>query len=83
MHGILATLIGLSLLLAPLVAWSGAQKYEPLSASVQATLNRAIADQAVSVIAFDDEQEARAWLAAMSPRLAKKIPDRVHARNSC
>ena len=77
MYGIPTALIGLCLLLAPLVAWSGAQKYEPLSASVQATLNRAIADQAVSVIAFDDEQEARAWLAAMSPRLTKKIPDRV------
>ncbi len=65
------------MLLAPLVGHCGAQKYEPLSASVQATLNRAIADQAVPVIAFDNEQEARAWLAAMTSRIAKKMPDRV------
>lgn len=71
-----AALSGL-LLLAPLTVHGGAQKYEPLSASVQATLHRAIADQAAPVVAFEDEQEARAWLAAMSSRLAKKMPDRV------
>ena len=71
-----AALSGL-LLLAPLTVHSGAQKYEPLSASVQASLHRAIADQAAPVVAFEDEQEARAWLAAMSSRLAKKMPDRV------
>jgi soluble lytic murein transglycosylase-like protein len=65
------------LLLAPLVSHGGGQKYEPLSASVQASLNRAIADQAVPFLAFDDEHEARAWLAAMSSRLTKRIPDRV------
>ena len=77
MRDFLTRLTGIALLLAPLAAWCGAQKYEPLSASVQATLNRAIADQAVPVIAFDDEQDARAWLAAMTSRLAKKMPDRV------
>ncbi len=73
LHG----LTGIVLLIAPMAASSGAQKYEPLSASVQATLNRAIADQAVPVIAFDDEKEAREWLAVMTSRLAKKMPDRV------
>ncbi|MDH4149183.1 MAG: transglycosylase SLT domain-containing protein [Betaproteobacteria bacterium] len=77
MRDFLTRLTGIALLLAPLAAWCGAQKYEPLSASVQATLNRAIADQAVPVIAFDDEQDARAWLAAMTSRLARKMPDRV------
>ena len=42
-----------------------------------ASLHRAIADQAAPIVAFDDEQEARAWLAAMSSRLAKKMPERV------
>lgn len=65
------------LLLVPLPGFGGGQKYELLSASVQASLNRAIADQAVPFLAFDDEHEARAWLAAMSSRLVKKIPDRV------
>ncbi len=56
---------------------AGAQMYEPLSASVRAALNKAIADQAVPYLAFDDEAEARAWLAVMSARLAKRMPDRV------
>ena len=73
----LSTALSGLILLAPLTAHSGAQKYEPLSASVQASLHRAIADQAAPVVAFDDEREARAWLAAMSSRLEKKIPDRV------
>jgi len=77
MRPLLAGLTGIFLIAAPATGWGGAQKYEPLSASVQATLNRAIADQAVPVIAFDDEQEARAWLNAMSPRLAKRMPERV------
>jgi soluble lytic murein transglycosylase-like protein len=73
----LSTALSGLMLLAPLTVQSGAQKYEPLSASVQASLHRAIADQATPVVAFDDEREARAWLAAMSSRLEKKIPDRV------
>lgn len=76
-RNISAALCGIALLLAPLASHGGGQKYELLSASVQASLNRAIADQAVPFLAFDDEHEARAWLAAMSSRLAKKIPDRV------
>lgn len=74
---IASALCGLVLLLAPLASHGGKQQYEPLSASVQASLSRAIADQAVPFLAFDDEHEARAWLAAMSSRLAKRIPDRV------
>lgn len=74
---ITAALCGVALLLTPLASQGGGQKYELLSASVQASLNRAIADQAVPFLAFDDEHEARAWLAAMSSRLAKRIPDRV------
>jgi soluble lytic murein transglycosylase-like protein len=70
-------LCGVALLLTPLAGHGGRQQYEPLSASVQASLSRAIADQAVPFLAFDDEQEARAWLAAMSSRLVKRIPDRV------
>lgn len=77
MRTIFSTLTGIVLLLMPLTGYGGAQKYEPLSASVQATLHRAIADQAVPVLAFDDAHEARAWLAAMTSRLARRIPDRV------
>lgn len=76
MRRLLATLTGIALL-SPLAALGGAQKYEPLSNSVQAALHQAIADQATPVLAFDSEQEARAWLAAMSSRLARRMPERV------
>jgi soluble lytic murein transglycosylase-like protein len=74
--GAAASLMLLLALAAP-AAFAGAQMYEPLSASVRAALNKAIADQAVPYLAFDDEVEARAWLAVMSARLAKRMPDRV------
>ncbi len=74
---IAAALCAITLLLAPMASHGGGQKYEPLSASVQAALNRAIADQAVPFLAFEDEQEARRWLAAMSSNLIKRIPNRV------
>jgi len=56
---------------------AGAQVYEPLSASVQAALNKAVSDQAVPYLAFESESEARAWLEVMSTRLAKRMPDRI------
>jgi soluble lytic murein transglycosylase-like protein len=65
------------LALAAPAAHAGGQIYEPLSASVQAALHKAIADQAVPYLAFQDEMEARAWLTTMSARLAKRMPDRV------
>ena len=60
----------------PSPAWSGAQVYEPLSASVQAALHKAISDEVVPHLAFETVGEARAWLNAMSYKLAKRIPDR-------
>ena len=77
MRTAIAALGSIALLLIPAAAHSGAQKYEPLSASVRGNLNRAIADQAVPHLAFDNEREARIWLAAMSSRLAKRMPNRV------
>lgn len=61
----------------PLPAWAGRQMYEPLSASVRAGLQAAISDQAVPFLAFATESEARAWLNAMSGKLARRMPDRV------
>ncbi len=62
--------------LLPLVAQAGAQKYEPLSASVQAALSRNIADQAPPKSSFKTPLEAADWLTEMSQRLGKRIPDR-------
>ena len=54
----------------------GGQLYEPLQASVQAALYKSISDHAVPYLAFATEGEARAWLSAMSRKLAARVPDR-------
>ena len=64
-------------LAAPGAAHAGAQVYEPLAASVQAALQKSISDQAAPFLAFQTELEARRWLAAMSRRLAARMPDRL------
>jgi soluble lytic murein transglycosylase-like protein len=56
-------------------AWAGAQLYEPLSASAKAKLARAIADRPVDDAFFADKPGARAWLAEMSGRLSRRLPD--------
>ena len=59
----------------PLVAQAGAQRYEPLSASVQAALSKAVADQAPPYSSFKNPMAAADWLTEMSRRLTKRIPD--------
>lgn len=63
-------------LLLPLTAFAGAQKYEPLSASVQAALSRNVSDRAPQKSAFQNSMESVDWLTEMSRRLEKRIPDR-------
>jgi soluble lytic murein transglycosylase-like protein len=58
---------------APL-AHAGSQIEEKLVASVQSTLASAIADRAAPRL-IGDPREAQAWLAEMSTRLARRIPD--------
>jgi soluble lytic murein transglycosylase-like protein len=65
----------LALVGTPFVAEAGAQLYEPLSASVQAALSRAISDKGVPQLTFADPQDGYKWLLAMSDRLATRIPD--------
>jgi soluble lytic murein transglycosylase-like protein len=57
------------------IAHAGAQKYEPLSASVQASLSKAISDRAVETRLLETPA-TRAWVAEMSQRLARRLPDR-------
>jgi soluble lytic murein transglycosylase-like protein len=61
---------------APREAQAGAQAYEELSASVRARMQQSVADYPTPVLAFRTESEARHWLAAMSKRLARRMPDR-------
>ena len=56
-------------------ACAGAQKYEPLSDSVRSQLSKAVSDTAVERAAFDDSPYVQAWLAEMSRRLEKRLPD--------
>ncbi|MDX9741198.1 MAG: lytic transglycosylase domain-containing protein [Gammaproteobacteria bacterium] len=68
--------IGFILLLGCVHAWAGAQKYEPLAASVQAALHAAVSDRAAPEPRFDSIEEKIDWLTEMSRRLEKRMPDR-------
>jgi len=63
-----------ALLLAP-SAHAGEQLEEAMSASVRASLQRGLADTAVTRTAFRNPADGAAWLGEMSRRLAKRIPD--------
>lgn len=59
-------------------AFAGAQKYEPLSTSVQAALTKNIADHAPAATSFRDSSTATTWLTEMSRRLEKKLPNAAY-----
>ena len=69
-------LVLLLALVLPVSALAGTQKYEPLSASVQAMLSRSISDQAPVKSSFLDSMDAIDWLSEMSHRLEKRIAER-------
>jgi len=52
------------------------QRYEPLAASVQATLHAAVSDRAAPEPEFPSIMEKIDWLTEMGRRLEKRIPDR-------
>jgi soluble lytic murein transglycosylase-like protein len=60
---------------APLVAQAGAQQYEPLSASVQSAMSRAVGDKGPPQLRFKEPEDGYRWLLEMSDRLTKRIPD--------
>jgi soluble lytic murein transglycosylase-like protein len=64
-------------LLAAQPCFAGEQQYEPLSASVRASLHRSVADRASPRLTFASQADGAAWLAEMSKRLAKHIPDDI------
>nr|MBL8410756.1 lytic transglycosylase domain-containing protein [Dechloromonas sp.] len=68
----------LLLFCASAAAHAGAQKYEPLSASVQAALHKAVSDSRPSVSSFRTPMEAADWLGEMSRRLERRIPSREY-----
>ncbi len=68
-------LIATSALLVALSAHAGGQIYEPMSASVRAALGKAVADTPLTHVRFLDNPHGQAWLAEMSQRLSKRMPD--------
>jgi soluble lytic murein transglycosylase-like protein len=73
MHLSISAAVLLSLLAGSV--WAGAQKYEPLAASVQAALHAAVSDRATPEPRFASLDEKLDWLTEMSRRLQKRIPD--------
>ncbi len=65
----------LALLCAQGAALAGAQVYEPLAASVQAALSKAVSDHAPPASAFNSKLDEVDWLSAMSRRLEPRIRD--------
>jgi soluble lytic murein transglycosylase-like protein len=62
--------------LLPATVRAGAQQYEPLAASVQASLHAAIADRASPEPHFSSIEDKVNWMTEMSGRLTRRIPDR-------
>ncbi len=56
-------------------AWAGAQREEPLSASVRSLLARSVADSATDRTGLPDPASERTWLMRTAERLAGRIPD--------
>lgn len=56
-------------------AQAGAQQYEPMAASVRAALHAAVSDAAAPMLPIPDAGERAQWLAEMSRRLQKRIPN--------
>ena len=59
-------------------AYAGAQKNEPLSATVQAALHKAVSDSKPPSSSFRNSMEAVDWLSEMSRRLEKRIPSQEY-----
>jgi soluble lytic murein transglycosylase-like protein len=74
MRAVARTLL-FSLALTATQSFGGAQIYEPLSASVQAALSRAVSDRGVPDLVFANQADGDRWLADMSDRLTKRVPD--------
>ena len=76
MRLILRLALCLIVALLPATLRAGAQQYEPLAASVQASLHAAIADRASPEPHFSSIEDKVNWMTEMSGRLTRRIPDR-------
>ena len=68
-------MLGLLLAGSSSLVLAGGQKEEALSERARASLQKSMADTASTKTAFQNPAEEKAWLAEMSKRLAKRMPD--------
>ena len=68
--------LGLVLAVFPVIAWAGAQQYEPLADSVRVRLSQMVADTGAATMHFRSAADGQRWLSEMEQRLEKRIPDR-------
>jgi soluble lytic murein transglycosylase-like protein len=73
----IAALAAAAAMALPLAARAGAQQYEALSAAVRASLAHAVADAATVDLS---DMDTRAWVRAMTPRIAARFPDEDSTR---
>ncbi|MEQ1663035.1 MAG: lytic transglycosylase domain-containing protein [Thiobacillus sp.] len=71
----LSALLVAALYLHGATAYAGAQREEAMSANTRASLQKSLADTAVSRTAFKNPVDETAWLKEMSKRLTKRMPD--------
>ncbi len=74
----LVNLLGVSLLCAVSLCFAGNQREEPLSNSVKALMQKSISDLGSPKLIFASQEEGQAWLADMSQRLQKRMPDQAY-----
>jgi soluble lytic murein transglycosylase-like protein len=74
----LAFLLGASFLSATSICFAGNQREEPLSNSVKAMMQKSISDLGSPKLIFARQEEGNAWLADMSQRLQKRMPDQSY-----
>ena len=74
---LLKTLL-LACLLASNMAYAGNQKETELTHSVKAMMQKSISDLGATKLMFASESEGQAWIAEMSARLKKRLPDQAY-----
>ena len=72
--------VGGAMLLTPAAAWAGAQREETLADDVASVMRSSINSASPARLVFTDAREGERWLAAMSSRLARFIPDEGERR---
>ncbi len=58
--------------------FAGPQREEALSHSVKALMQKSVSDLAAPKLMFANKQDGDAWLATMSQRLQKRMPDKTY-----